>query len=130
MGFITMFLSEALVSGYVCAAAFAILTTQISSLLGLDRMAAAVDPGPFDTPRVSSSTLASCIYYIILQKFVRYMQLLFDGEANAGAVVTSVICIVFLIVMDYVNVFIKKKFPRFPFPIPSQIILVTKLANC
>ena len=52
------------------------------------------------------------------------MELLFEGGANAGAVVTSFICIVFLIVMDYVNVFIKKKFPRFPFPIPSQIILV------
>ena len=37
-----------------------------------------------------------------------------------------ILCIVFLIVMDDVNVFIKKKFPRFPFPIPSQIILVTK----
>ena len=54
MGFITLFLSEALVSGYTCAASFAILTTQISFLLGLDRMAAAVDPGPFDTPRVSA----------------------------------------------------------------------------
>ena len=53
MGFITLFLSEALISGYTCAASFAILTTQISFLLGLDRMAAAVDPGPFDTPRVS-----------------------------------------------------------------------------
>ena len=37
-----------------------------------------------------------------------------------------ILCIVFLIVMDYVNFFIKKKFPQFPFPIPSQIILVTK----
>ena len=54
------------------------------------------------------------------------MELLFQGEANAGAIVTSFICIVFLLVMDYVNVIIKKKFPRFPFPIPSQIILVTK----
>ena len=54
MGFITLFLSEALISGYTCAASFAILTTQISFLLGLDRMAAAVDPGPFDTPRVSA----------------------------------------------------------------------------
>ena len=61
MGFITMFLSEALVSGYTCAASFAILTTQISSLLGLDRMAAAVDPGPFDTPRVSHNTYISHI---------------------------------------------------------------------
>jgi len=53
MGFITLFLSEALVSGYICAASFAILITQISFLLGLDRMSAAVDSGPFDTPRVS-----------------------------------------------------------------------------
>jgi len=53
LGFITLFLSEALVSGYTCAASFAILTTQISFLLGLDQMAARVDPGSFDTPRVS-----------------------------------------------------------------------------
>ena len=52
------------------------------------------------------------------------MDLLFHGGANAGAVVTSFLCIVFLLIMAYVNVFIKKKFPRFPFPIPSQIILV------
>jgi len=52
------------------------------------------------------------------------MDLLFHGGANAGAVVTSFLSIVFLIAMDYVNMFIKKTFPRFPFPIPSQIILV------
>ncbi|XP_065902634.1 prestin-like [Dysidea avara] len=108
LGFITLFLSEVLVSGYTCAASFAILTTQISFLLGLDPMEARVDPGPFDTPK----------------KFIHYMDLLFHGGANAGAVVTSFLCVVFLIVMDYVNMFIKKKFPHFPFPIPSQIILV------
>ena len=58
MGFITLFLSEALVSGYICAASFAILTTQISFLLGLNRTAAAVDPGLFDTPRVSTDTFS------------------------------------------------------------------------
>ena len=62
-----------------------------------------------------------------IQKFIHYMDLLFHGGANAGAVVTSFLSIVFLIVMDYVNMFIKKKFPRFPFPIPSQIILVMLL---
>ena len=62
MGFITLFLSEALVSGYTCAASFAILTTQISFLLGLNRMAAAVDPGPFDTPRVSTDMFSLYIY--------------------------------------------------------------------
>ena len=129
LGFITLFLSEALVSGYTCAAAFAILTTQISFLLGLDRMAAAVDPGPFDTPRVSNlySLWGFIVRLALFQKFIRYMELLFQGEANAGAVVTSVICIAFLIVMDYVNALLKKKYPRFPFPLPSQIILVTKL---
>ena len=54
------------------------------------------------------------------------MELLFQGGANAGAVVASFLSIVFLITMDYVNAFVKKKFPRFPFPIPSQIILVPK----
>ncbi|XP_065900969.1 prestin-like isoform X2 [Dysidea avara] len=108
LGFITLFLSDALVSSYTCAASFVIFTTQIRFLLGLDPSDSKVDPGLFDTPR----------------KFIRYMDLLFHGGANAGAVVTSFLCILFLIVMDYVNMFIKKKFPHFPFPIPSQIILV------
>jgi len=56
------------------------------------------------------------------------MDLLFHGGANAGAVVTSFLCVVFLFAMDYVNAFIKKKFPRFPFIIPSQIILVVYTA--
>ena len=66
MGFIALFLSEALISGYTCAASFAIFNTQISFLLGLDRMAAAVDPGPFYTPRVSITTKYMWLNFSVL----------------------------------------------------------------
>lgn len=37
LGFITQFLSDSLVSGYTCAAAFTIAITQIRSIFGLPR---------------------------------------------------------------------------------------------
>ena len=55
IGFITLFLSDALVSGYTAAAAFTILFTQFKFLFGLDREAARVESGLATTPRVSAS---------------------------------------------------------------------------
>ena len=49
LGFITLFLSDALVSGYTAAAAFTVFVTQIRFLFGLD-----------STPRVSSWTFIHC----------------------------------------------------------------------
>jgi len=57
LGFITLFLSDALVSSYTCAASFVIFTSQIRFLLGLDPNDSKVDPGLFDTPRVSHLSL-------------------------------------------------------------------------
>ena len=78
MGLITLFLSEALISGYTCAASFAILTSQISFLLGLDRMAAAVDPGPFDTPRVSDDLQLGLVTHMLLWNCFLYYRKLLD----------------------------------------------------
>ena len=52
-GFITIFLSDSLVSGYTAAAAFTIMITQIKFLLGLPTQLAAIPSGPFVTPKVS-----------------------------------------------------------------------------
>ena len=57
LGFITLFLSDALVSGYTAAAAFTGFVTQIRFLFGLDSAEAAVSSGIGTTPRVSSWTL-------------------------------------------------------------------------
>ena len=57
LGFITLFLSDALVSGYTAAAAFTIFVTQIKFLFGLNPMEAAVESGLATNPRVSGNTI-------------------------------------------------------------------------
>ena len=52
LGVITLFLSDALISGYTAAAAFSILATQLPILLGESPKDFNVDPGLFVTPRV------------------------------------------------------------------------------
>ncbi len=53
-GFITLFLSDALVSGYTAAAAFTIFITQIAAIFGLNPQQAALpaDMHFFTTPQV------------------------------------------------------------------------------
>ena len=57
LGFITLFLSDALVSSYICAASFVILIAQMRFILGLDPKDSKVDPGLFATPRVSCAVV-------------------------------------------------------------------------
>ena len=52
LGVISLFLSDALISGYTAAAAFVIVVTQIAPLLGMRGADSTVDPGLFVTPRV------------------------------------------------------------------------------
>ena len=53
LGVISLFLSDALISGYTAAAAFVIVVTQLAPLLGMRGADSTVDPGLFVTPRVS-----------------------------------------------------------------------------
>ena len=53
LGFVSLFLSDALISGYTAAAAFSIVVTQILYMFGIED--AAVSDGWFVTPRVSLS---------------------------------------------------------------------------
>ncbi len=55
LGFITLFLSDALVSGYTAAAAFTIFITQVAAIFGLNPEQAALPAGMpfFATPQVS-----------------------------------------------------------------------------
>ena len=52
LGVISLFLSDALISGYTAAAAFVIVVTQLAPLLGMHGADSTVDPGLFVTPRV------------------------------------------------------------------------------
>ncbi len=73
LGFITIFLSDALVSGYTAAAAFTIMVTQIKFIFGLDGEDAAVEPGLATTPRVSKPlSLYICPNTLTSKKFLIY----------------------------------------------------------
>ena len=54
LGFITLFLSSALVSGYTTAAAVHVATSQVRHLLGIPSINATVAPGPLSVPNVSA----------------------------------------------------------------------------
>jgi len=60
LGFITLFLSDPLVSGYTAAAAFTIFVTQIKFIFGLDPTEAAVHSGPGVTVKVSEGWVKGC----------------------------------------------------------------------
>ena len=156
LGFITILLSDSLVSGYTAAAAFTIMITQIKFLFGLPRDQAAIPSGPFVTPKVgnsinnglfqfytnmyslwitvkSSITLyKTCIvfYYEIvclinMQRVIRFFELIFIRRVvNGAAIVTSIICIILLIGLDYVNSLLRKYVKKFPIHIPAQLIVV------
>ena len=53
LGFITLFLSDSLISGYTAAGSFVIFVTQLRFLFGLNTQAAFVPSGVALTPRVS-----------------------------------------------------------------------------
>ncbi len=68
-GFITLFLSDALVSGYTAAAAFTIFITQLAAIFGLNSEQAALpaDLHFFTTPQVGAhSTMIKwkCVWLV------------------------------------------------------------------
>lgn len=59
LGFITLFLSSALVSGYTTAAAVHVATSQVRHMLGVPSINATVEPGPLSVPKVSAMLCTS-----------------------------------------------------------------------
>ena len=60
LGFITIFLSDALVSGYTTGAAVHVFSSQLRHIVGLDSSEVQVDPGAFSLPQV-----CVCIYVLM-----------------------------------------------------------------
>ncbi|XP_019851375.1 PREDICTED: solute carrier family 26 member 10-like [Amphimedon queenslandica] len=106
LGVISLFLSDALISGYTAAAAFTILITQLAPLLGVSD--SSVVPGLFVTPR----------------RFFKIMASLFSWKVSVPAIVTSIISLIILIVFDLINRFLKKKVTKISIYIPGQLIVV------
>ena len=62
LGFVSLFLSSALVSGYTTGAAVHVATSQIRHLLDIPQANISVPPGVFNIPKVSTY-----MYYIYIQ---------------------------------------------------------------
>ena len=62
LGFITIFLSEALVSGYTTGAAVHVFSSQLRHIVGLNSSEVKVDPGAFSLPQVCVSV---CVYLCV-----------------------------------------------------------------
>jgi len=60
-----------------------------------------------------------------MQQLIRYLELIFTGHVNGAAIVTSVICILILIVLDIVNSLLRKHIRKIPIHIPAQLIVVS-----
>ena len=58
------------------------------------------------------------------QRFIRYCELIFTGHVNLTAMGVSAVCIVLLIVSEFVNKILKKKVTLLPIHIPAQLIVV------
>ena len=60
LGFITIFLSEALISGYTTGAAVQVLTSQLRYFVGLSSSDVDVEPGAFELPKVVCVRVCMC----------------------------------------------------------------------
>ena len=64
------------------------------------------------------------LFVVVVQRIIRYVELIFTGHVNWAAVVTSIVCILILLVIDYLNRFLHKKVRKIPIHIPAQLIVV------
>jgi high affinity sulfate transporter 1 len=110
LGFVSLFLSSALVSGYTTGAAVHVATSQVRHLLGIPQADLKADPGPFNSPKV---------WILLVQNVAR-------GNVNVATINISLISCIFLIVVRNVNSCLSKTklYKKIPIPIPSQLILV------
>ncbi|CAM9911916.1 unnamed protein product [Lampetra fluviatilis] len=104
VGFVSIFLSSPLVSGFMTAAAFHVLVSQLKYLFGLSVPSYS---GPFAS------------IYAIIEVFSRLPQ------SNVADVVTSIICIVVAVLAKEIN---QRFARRLPVPIPVEL-LVTVVAT-
>ncbi|CAB4043924.1 sulfate transporter-like isoform X1, partial [Paramuricea clavata] len=100
LGFITVYLSRPLVSGFTTGAAFIVFTSQVKYFFGMKPPSYA---GAFALPKT----------YIYIFKNI--------SETNVAALLTGIICVILLALVDYLN---RRYQSRLPFPIPSQLLVI------
>lgn len=100
LGFVAVYLSDPIISGFTTGAAVLVFTSQIKHILGLN------------IPRYSGA-FALVQTYIFLFKNITL--------SIPGAIITGVVCIALLIVLKFVSEKLKHKMK---FPIPAELIVV------
>lgn len=60
-----------------------------------------------------------------IQRVITYSKLIFTGQLNWSALITSVICIVILVALDYINSLLRKHIRKIPIHIPAQLVVVS-----
>ena len=73
-GFITIFLSDALVSGYTTGAAVHVFSSQLRHIVGLRSSDVMVEPGLFALPKVSTTDKHLC--YVCAQSHATHCKIL------------------------------------------------------
>ena len=74
--------------------------------------------------RLFTVCLLVCLFWFV-QRIERFAELIFTGQLNWAAVVTSVLCIALLLAIDVVNSILRKKVKKIPIHIPAQLIVVS-----
>ncbi|XP_072276671.1 solute carrier family 26 member 6-like [Pyxicephalus adspersus] len=99
-GFVVMYLSDPLISGYTTASAVHVLVSQLKYLFGI---------------RMSQKTEPLSLTYTIVKLFSRITQ------TNIGTLVTSIVATVVLILMKFLN---EKFSSKLLIPIPIELIML------
>ncbi|XP_061409090.1 sulfate transporter-like [Lethenteron reissneri] len=107
MGFVSIYLSEPMLSGFVTGSSLTVLTSQMKYLLGIH------------IPRTSGAgSLLKTWYHIFSQL----------GNTNVCDVVTSIICILVLVPAKELNEHFKARL-KAPFPIELVVVVAATLAS-
>lgn len=99
-GFVVTYLSDPLISGYTTASAVHVLLSQLKYLFGL---------------RISQKTQPLSLIYTIIKICSKIT------ETNIGTLVTSIIAIIVLLLMKFLN---EKFASKLPIPIPIELIML------
>ncbi|XP_078677055.1 prestin-like isoform X1 [Branchiostoma floridae x Branchiostoma belcheri] len=108
LGFVTIYLSDPLVSGFTVGAAFHVVGSQVKYLLGLD------------IPRYSGPL---SLVYTFIAVFSRIAQ------TNVAALITSIICIIVLLIGKELNLRYKDKLRGIPIPTELIVLIIATLIS-
>lgn len=100
LGFVAVYLSDPIISGFTTGAAILVFTSQVKHILGLT------------VPRYAGA-FAVIKAYIFMFKNITV--------SIPGAIITGIICILLLVILKYISEKLKHKMK---FPIPAELIVV------